>query len=140
MIVKLKNITLNDTPKCRSAGSCTVCYAGRMGETVYAQRHSKVSECGQLHGLLCWPHGRNSLCSTTIQSVGGESEKSEKSEKKWKARKARKVENRKTCMFNGAPKSRDRAVVRFVLPAPGKTIPALASRNVKWRHGPDCIF
>ncbi|MFA6103234.1 MAG: hypothetical protein WC721_13670 [Victivallaceae bacterium] len=28
---KLKSILLNDTPKCRSAGGCPVCYAGRMG-------------------------------------------------------------------------------------------------------------
>ncbi len=45
MIAKLKNIVLNGTPKYRSAGVCPVYYAGRMGETASAQRHSKVSEC-----------------------------------------------------------------------------------------------
>ena len=41
---KLKNIVLNDYPKCRSAGGCPLGYAGRMGKTAPAQEFSKVSE------------------------------------------------------------------------------------------------
>ena len=38
--------------------------------TLCAQRVSKCPKCGRLSVWLCWPHGRNSLCSTSLQSIG----------------------------------------------------------------------
>ncbi|MFA6104331.1 MAG: hypothetical protein WC721_19235 [Victivallaceae bacterium] len=51
MVVKLKDIMLNDTPKCRSAVSKM---AHRLHETHKTHR----------------PHYENALCSTTLQSIG----------------------------------------------------------------------
>ena len=57
MIVRLKNIMLNDTPKCRSAVS-------RM-----AHRPHKTHKTHKTHRPHR-PHYENALCSTTLQSVG----------------------------------------------------------------------
>ena len=58
--------------KVSESDGCPSGYAGRMGETVSAQRHSKVSEwlSKMAHRIHKTRITKNVLCGTGVQSVG----------------------------------------------------------------------
>ncbi|MFA6103471.1 MAG: hypothetical protein WC721_14865 [Victivallaceae bacterium] len=69
MVVKLKTVVLNDTPKCRSREARECGSVPRLRVPRMRERKARKVESKKSGKLGIWESG-NVLCSRTIQSIG----------------------------------------------------------------------